>query len=273
MISRIIYNSPIISGQLVKFTLDRLGSILVINKDQSDTPFEFELLGLRRGIDESESIESYSDDDFVVLKPATLFTPDLNNAALEKGHYALRALTDGIYSIIISETPTDEPEPVDPIQAGLDKVLTQYRESPHLLGVIAAYLRQVEECKTAIREIPPKFNLDIAVGDQLTILGKWLGFPRCHNVTTAIPIFGFKCDGVATSFNIQGFCQGTTWSSCPGAASFEVCINDDELYRRFLYVRRYQLLGHNDYRSFLFCLRILFGADASYVQGGNNNAG
>jgi len=263
---RVEFNGTAIAGRLIKFSLDDLGSIFAARQALNSDPFTIRVLVLNRGLDESESLQTVPDEDFIPLAPALDLTNDLNNAVLTKGNYAIEFLEDGIFTIVVSEDSKTEVEQVDPIQDILDRVLTQYRESPNFLGIISVYLRQVEDVKEAIREIPSKFNLDTAVGEQLTIIGKWLGFPRCHNVTSSIPVFGFKCDGVSSPFNIQGFCRGATWSSCPGVSSFEVCINDDDLYRRFLYVRRYQLLGKNDYRSFLFCLRILFGANANYTQ-------
>ena len=154
------------------------------------------------------------------------------------------------------------------IQEKLDLVLTQYRESPNLLAIISTYLDQVRLAQLALCEIPDKFDLDTAVGDQLTILGKWLGFPRCHKIPTPVPVFGFECDGVISRYNLSGFCESAIWFGCDGLADLEVCINDDELYRKFLYVRRYQLQGKNDYLSFQACIEILFGVQATYTQSG-----
>lgn len=147
------------------------------------------------------------------------------------------------------------------------RVLTQYRESPKLLGMIRAYVDQINDAQEHLCAIPSKFDLDTAVGNQLTIIGRWLGFPRCHNVPSAVPVFGFVCDGVSSPYNLKGFCESAIWFGCPGIASSRVCITDDELYRRFLKVRRYQLLGKNDYTSFQECLELLFpSSGATYSQ-------
>lgn len=155
---------------------------------------------------------------------------------------------------------------VNNIDARLVRVLTQYRESPALLGIIRTYCEEAQVAQDALCAIPEFFDLNTAVGDQLTIIGRWLGFPRCHQVPSPVPVFGFKCDGIQSRFNLVGFCEGGTWSDCPGLADVEVCINDDDLYRRFLQVRRYQLLGMNDYMSFQESIEILFGDQATFSQ-------
>lgn len=267
MSSRIVFNSAVQAGQLIKFSTDSLATVMVINRGNAQEPYAFALYGVRTAVDASSSIERVPDFNFAQLKPDVIFEQDSNVATLTRGGYAVKANIDGIFTVIVSEE-TEAVEVVDVKQGYLDRLLTQYRESPNLIGLITAYLCQVEDVQNAVRDIPRHFNLDIAVGDQLTILGKWLGFPRCHNVTSSVPVFGFNCDGVASPFNIRGFCEGAVWADCGGVSSFEVCITQDELYRRFLYVRRYQLLGQNDYRSFLFCIRLLFGSEASYQQNG-----
>lgn len=145
---------------------------------------------------------------------------------------------------------TDCPSPGALVEAEIDRVLTQYRESPNLLGMIRAYLAQVEEAILATCSIPSHFDLDTAVGDQLTLLGKRLGFPRCHCVCTTEPVFGFSCDGdSAGGYDIAGFCEGGTWLSCRETGTSTICIDDDDVYRRLLKARRFQARGLYDIAS------------------------
>lgn len=150
------------------------------------------------------------------------------------------------------------------VDAELWRIITQYRESPRLIFLIRTYCRLIEESIQRVCDLPDKFDINSAVGDQLTILGKELGFPRCHCICTAQPVFGFECeDPAAEEYPITGFCddQGT-WAACGQVGFSEICINDDEIYRKFLKVRIYQMSAAFDMQSLQDCIDIFFGSTA-----------
>lgn len=151
------------------------------------------------------------------------------------------------------------------VEPRIDRVLTQYRESPKLLHLIRNYLRQVEIIEQTITGIPDYFDLDSAVGDQLTLIGKRLGFPRRHCVCQSQPVFGFACDGT-DSETVFGFCVNADWFACANMGVTDVSIDDDEMYRKFLYVRRYQILNLYDRQSLTDALRILWGPTAKIMD-------
>lgn len=154
------------------------------------------------------------------------------------------------------------------VEPRLAEVLTQYRESPKLLWMLRTYLRQVEIVEQAIWTMPEAFNLDTAVGDQLTLLGKRLGFPRDHCVCDIQPVFGFECpDGSGQP--VLGFCDGADWDDCVDFGISTAYINDDELYRKFLQVRRYQMMGLYDRQSLLEAVEILWGPTATIMDAGH----
>lgn len=156
------------------------------------------------------------------------------------------------------------------IEERIDEVLTRYRESPNLLFLLRTYLGAAVDVYAQICGLPEKFGLDTAVGDQLTILGKRLGFPRCHCVCTAQPVFGFACEGVIPDQPLAGFCEAnSTWKGCGEFSTGDICLNDDELYRRFLKSRAYQasgLLGRADLEA---AIRELFGPTGVLLHAGN----
>lgn len=164
---------------------------------------------------------------------------------------------------MIPACPADD-ELVEP---RIDKVLTQYRESPKLLAVMRTYLRQVEQIVQSVCDLPSFFDIDTATGDQLTLLGKRLGWPRCHCVCQVSPVFGFECLGVNQPYPIAGFCDGNaTWVDCGTFGTSEICISDDELYRKFLKVRRYQILPRYDILSLEEAIRIFWGEQAMILD-------
>jgi len=161
------------------------------------------------------------------------------------------------------------PNPATLIESRIDRVLTQYRESPKLLHVLRTNLGQVAAAIGAICSIPEKFDIETAVGDQLTIVGKRLGWPRCHCVCDIQPVFGFACD-VPTKNPIGGFCDGTvTWSDCGPFGVSELCLSDDDVYRAFLLVRRYQMLSLYDLASLNEAVRLFWGPTARVLAAGN----
>lgn len=151
------------------------------------------------------------------------------------------------------------------VEEEVDRVRTQYRESPKLLGLIRAVLGQVEEAYLATCAIPSFFDLNTAVGDQLTLLGKRLGFPRCHCVCTTPPVIGFGCEGAYDGpYTLVGFCDPSgSWIDCRETGTAEVCIDDDDAYRGILMARRYQALGMYSHGSLLAAAQSIWGDSAS----------
>lgn len=155
------------------------------------------------------------------------------------------------------------------VEAEIDRVATEYRESPNLLHVIRTYLRQVTEAMDAVCAVPSFFDLDTAVGDQLTLLGKRMGWPRCHCVCNIQPVFGFACEGIPTSSIVAGFCDdNVTWDACGPFGTSDLCINDDATYRAFLKVRRYQMLNLYDLESLTEAIQTFWGESATVLDAG-----
>lgn len=154
------------------------------------------------------------------------------------------------------------------VQAKIDKLLTQYRESPKLIGEIELNLRQIEEVYNAIACIPESFNLDTAVGDQLEIIGRRLGFGKTHCVCTSQPFYGFNCDN--SNQTVAGFCDDSaTWSGCGTTGFGEVTINSDETYRRLLKSRAIQARSLFDIQSLCNAIQILWGDQARVLSDSN----
>lgn len=156
------------------------------------------------------------------------------------------------------------------VEGEINRIGTQYRESPNLLHLMRTYLRQVGAAMEAVCQVPSFFDLDNAVGDQLTILGKRLGWPRCHCVCNIPPVFGFACEGVPSQMIVAGFCdENVTWAACGPFGLSDLCINDDETYRKFLKVRRYQMLSLYDLDSLSEAIKIFWGSTAVVLDAGH----
>lgn len=146
------------------------------------------------------------------------------------------------------------------VDVELARIATQYREAERLRGYMAAVLAQVEDIARATCAIPDYFDILTARGEQLTFVGKRMGFPRCHCVCNTRPVIGFACEDSPSIFPIVGFCDDGAWLGCEGTA--DLCIGDDEVYRALLLSRRYQILGLFDIESLGAALRHVWGPTA-----------
>lgn len=177
------------------------------------------------------------------------------------------------------------------IEGEIDRVLTQYRESPNLLGIIRTHLGQIADVLLSICDLPSFFDIDTATGHQLTLIGQRLGWPRCHCVCTVQqPLFGFADEfcGVyvggpfssafgeafdaavwvpgSPDYSLAGFCdENSTWLDCRVSGISEICIQDDDMYRGFLKARRYQMLGLYTHDDLTAALQHIWGPTARII--------
>lgn len=156
------------------------------------------------------------------------------------------------------------PEPGSMVATAKGRVVTQYREAYKFLALVGAYLAHIEDAARAACAVPSAFDLDTASGDQLTIIGKWLGLPREHCVCDVPPVFGFACGEFADNPNIKGFCADgdVSWASCTDFETSTLVIRDDEIYRTLLKVRCYQYLALFDRDSLTTCIQLVWGSGA-----------
>lgn len=154
------------------------------------------------------------------------------------------------------------------VEEEIDKVATQYREATKFLGTVRAFLAQTEDAAIKLCAVPDFFDIDTAVGDQLTIIGKWLGFPRCHCVCEPPLVIGYGCSGGYTGpYTLAGYCEpGSAFISCSPLGNSTLCIDDDETYRGMLKARRYQMLGLYDIASLQAAARHIWGGIASVID-------
>lgn len=145
-------------------------------------------------------------------------------------------------------------------EAQIDKLATQYRESNNLIGITRGYVHQVATVENTACSMLDNFDIDDAVGDQLTILGKVLGWPRVHCAGRRKAVFGFECDNECgpPTVPVGGFCEAE-WA-CDGDPDFvEFTFTDDEMYRGFLKSRAITLAGEYRRDSLTEAARAMFG--------------
>jgi hypothetical protein len=156
------------------------------------------------------------------------------------------------------------------VEEGVDRVKTALREAPKFLIMLRSWLGQLWDAQNAACGIPAMFDIETATGEQLTIIGKWLGFPRCHCVCSVQPVFGFACDvALPGSRPIVGFCEGGVWLDCATDGISEICITDDEVYRSLLFSRIYQMEKRYSEDDLNAALQAIFGSQARVMASGH----
>ncbi|GAA4180253.1 DUF2612 domain-containing protein [Shinella granuli] len=162
------------------------------------------------------------------------------------------------------------PDPALLVESKLDKIADEYRESPRLLGFIRDRLAEPAAVNELACSLLDYFDIDTAVGDQLTIIGKALGWPRCHCRGQRRPVFGFACEDECGPpvVPIGGFCEAE-WDCGDGPDYIEFCFTDDELYRGFVKARRWAIAGDYTHQGITMAARDAFGPQATIGKEGN----
>lgn len=158
------------------------------------------------------------------------------------------------------------------VEEALDRILTQYRESPRLFGVIRYDVGQIADVAVEIDSIPSYFDIDTAVGDQLTLIGERMGWPRCHCVCVIPPLFGYPCEPASPNLTIVGYCEDAVFDGCYAAGSGDLCLNDDDVYRGYVKARRYQALQRYNIDDLQSAARHIWGNTAYAVNMGQAKA-
>lgn len=111
------------------------------------------------------------------------------------------------------------------IQPYLDLIPSANASKPNFLSVLSTFLQPFADITDIINSIPEKFDLDMAVGQQLDFTGQWIGQSRFIEVPLVGVYFSFDINGV-------GFDQGA-WIG-PDVPTTELDALPDEFYRTVL---------------------------------------
>jgi hypothetical protein len=105
---------------------------------------------------------------------------------------------------------------------------SEHRQQPNFAAFVEAMVQGVVDGINALLSFPTVFDLDQASGQQLDVLGQWIGLPRSVNVLIANFYFSFDTPGL-------GWDQGQIQSSTNPNAG--VIVMDDPTYRTMLRVK------------------------------------
>lgn len=114
---------------------------------------------------------------------------------------------------------------IQTVQDYLNLVTSEHRQKPNFIATLEALVKFPVYMQNLLATMIPLFDVDIAVGDQLDIIGLWAGITR--NVRVPIPGVYFSWDGTAD----VGWDYGT-WS--PNLGNTAVTVLPDDAYRTLL---------------------------------------
>lgn len=107
----------------------------------------------------------------------------------------------------------------------LNLVTSEYRQKPNFISTITANVNLPVQVQNLLLAMIPLFDVDLAVGDQLDIVGQWVGISR----NVAIPIEGvfFSWDGTDPSV-------GWDYGSWRGEEPVAITQLPDDAYRSLI---------------------------------------
>lgn len=107
----------------------------------------------------------------------------------------------------------------------LNLITSEYRQQPKFMAVITMLVDIFTHIQDVYTSMIPKFDLDIAIGDQLDIIGQWVGISR----NIKIPISGvfFSWDGTDVVGWDYGIWRGNTNST-------DITVLPDDIYRNLI---------------------------------------
>lgn len=129
-------------------------------------------------------------------------------------------------STILASSYGDGPVPApETIDKYLELVTSLHRSRPKFMAMMRLLLEPVVAIQQFIQHLPTDFDLDVAIGVQLDVVGEWVG--RSRNVLIPIANVYFSWDD-----EIRGWDMGV-WQG-PYDGDFGITRLDDDTYRLVL---------------------------------------
>jgi len=107
----------------------------------------------------------------------------------------------------------------------LDRITSEHRSKPKFIAMVGGVLQPLADSQGLLNTLIALYDLDVAVGVQLDVIGKWIGQSRNLSVPLTGVYFSFDTAGV-------GFDQGT-WHG-PFDPVNDVVTLPDDAYRTLL---------------------------------------
>lgn len=79
-------------------------------------------------------------------------------------------------------------------------ITSEHADKPKFVAIVQTVAGAICDVTSLIQSMPQTFDLDVAVGAQLDILGQWIGQPRSVGGVLTLGYFGFSDNVAAANF-------------------------------------------------------------------------
>lgn len=107
-------------------------------------------------------------------------------------------------------------------------ITSEYSASPNYMEMVAQTCQPFADLVSVLQAAPFTYDVDIAIGNQLDVVGQWVGVSRLVEVPIVDVYFSFDLAGV-------GFDEGVWWYK--GAPENELVSLPDDFYRAVIKAR------------------------------------
>ena len=104
-------------------------------------------------------------------------------------------------------------------------ITSEHRDKPNFVALLKVFVQPFVDAMNQFQAFVADLDLDLAIGNQLDVIGQWVGLPRLLRVPIAGIYFSFDTTGL-------GFDQGT-WQSSLNPNVGVITLGDDD-YRVML---------------------------------------
>ena len=152
-------------------------------------------------------------------------------------------------------------------ELALSRLATQFRESVNLIGYIYALIKESDALETVLNQILNERSLDVAIGEQLDVLGEIVGRSRVIERGIFVPFFGFFGTPNGNGFNTFPFYDGVSETISNGSL-------DDDIYRLYIRAKIASNQSSGTHEDFVTVFKLLFGQGTRLITEdlGNANA-
>jgi hypothetical protein len=112
------------------------------------------------------------------------------------------------------------------VESYLDIITSEHQDKPNFTAMIQAMAGAAVEIQTVIASMVPAFDLDLAVGSQLDVIGQWAGVSRDVNIPISNAYFSWDGTNPAVGWD------SGTWQ--PYNAPTSVTVLPDDSYRTLI---------------------------------------
>jgi len=150
-------------------------------------------------------------------------------------------------------------------------IKSEHNQKPMFMAMVGAVTGAIAAVTAGIQAIQPAFDLDTAIGNQLDIVGQWVGQSRTVENVLVLGFFGFADDPAALGFGeLKNVSVGGIWYNLGENFSGSTVLSDSD-YLTILKARIVKNQGTGDANDIENALNYIFDVPCTLVDNGTLN--